>query len=92
MGCRTGCPTQDHENWGECLRAANLEFSTGDANSKKAMPEKKWNAELQAYRSAREQGIQPAGTSMAKVREAVELSNQVGKAYDANTGGFKESQ
>jgi len=88
MACRTGCPTQDHGSWGECLRASNLEFSTGDANNKKAMPEKKWNAELEAYRNARAQGIQPAGTSMAKIREAVEASNAVGKAFDANTGTF----
>jgi len=65
MACRTGCPTQDHENWGECLKASNLEFSTGDANSAKGMTEKKWNAELNAYAAARAQGIQPAGTSMA---------------------------
>jgi len=50
---------------------------------------KKWDAELNAYSAARKQGIQPAGTSMAKVQEAVEKSNKAGKAYDANTGGFK---
>jgi len=89
MACRTGCPTQDHGSWGDCLRASNLELSTGDANNKKGMSEKKWNAELQAYRDAKAQGIQPAGTSMAKIREAVEVSNKVGKAFDANTGTFK---
>ncbi|NDC49232.1 MAG: hypothetical protein EBZ61_09190 [Micrococcales bacterium] len=89
MACRTGCPTQDHENWGECLRASNLEFSTGDANSAKGMTEKKWNAELNAYAAARAQGIQPAGTSMAKIKDAVEKSDKAGKAFDANTGTFK---
>lgn len=89
MACRTGCPTQDHENWGECLRASNLEFSTGDANSAKSMSDRKWNAELEAYRSARAQGIQPEGTSMVKIKDAVEKSNKVGKAYDGNTGTFK---
>ncbi len=89
MACRTGCPTQDHKNWGECLRASNLEFSTGDANSAKSMSDRKWNAELEAYRSARAQGIQPEGTSMAKIKDAVEKSNKVGKAYDGNTGTFK---
>ena len=83
MACRTGCPTQDHENWGACLRASNLEMSTGDANNKKVMSEKKWNAELNAYKSARAQGIQPSGTTMAKVQEAVEISNKTGKAYGA---------
>ena len=89
MACRTGCPTQDHANWGECLRASNLEFGTGDANSGASMPKKKFEAELQAYRDARKQGIQPTGTSMAKIQAAVELSNKAGKAFDGNTNSFK---
>lgn len=83
MACRTGCPTQDHENWGACLRASNLEMSTGDANNGVVMSKKKWNAELNAYKNARAQGIQPSGTSMAKVQEAIDISNKTGKAYGA---------
>lgn len=90
MACRTGCPTQDHANWGECLRASNLEFGTGDANSAVTMPKRKFEAELQAYRDARRQGIQPTGTSMAKIQQAVELSNKVGKAFDGDKRGFKD--
>ena len=90
MACRTGCKTQNHLNWGDCLRASNLELSTGDANNKKGMTEKKWNAELNAYRDARAQGIQPSGTTLQKVQEAVDISNWVGKAYDGNTNSFKE--
>ena len=89
MACRSGCPTQDHTNWGECLRASNLVFGTGDANSAVTMPKKKFEAELQAYRDARRQGIQPTGTSMAKVQQEVELSNKVGKAFDGDSRGFK---
>jgi len=89
MACRSGCPTQDHANWGECLRASNLVFGTGDANSAASMPKKKFEAELQAYRDARKQGIQPTGTSMAKVRAAVDISNKVGKAFDGDTNSFK---
>ena len=89
MACRSGCPTQDHINWGECLKASNLVFGTGDANSNVSMPKKKFEAELQAYRDARRQGIQPTGTSMAKVQAAVEMSNKVGKAFDGDTNSFK---
>ena len=64
-------------------------MGTGDANSKRTMSSKKWDGELTAYRKAREQGIQPAGTTLKKVQEAVDKSNKAGKAYDANTGGFK---
>jgi hypothetical protein len=83
MACRTGCRTQNHITWGECLRASNLQLNAGDAKHTTKMPTKKWDAELNAYRSAREQGIQPAGTTMAKVRQAFEISEKTGKAFNA---------
>jgi hypothetical protein len=43
----------------------------------------KWDAELKAYKDARAQGIQPAGTSMKQVQKAVDISNKTGKAYGA---------
>jgi hypothetical protein len=58
-------------------------MSTGDANHLKPMSDKKWNAELKAYKDARAQGIQPSGTSMKKIQEAVDISNKTGKAYGA---------
>lgn len=76
----TGC---DEDCFG--CKVKTLELSTGDANSQKSMSNKKWNDELDAYRSARAQGIQPAGTSMAHVKAAVEASNTMGQAYDADT-------
>ena len=39
--------------------------------------------ELQAYRDARAQGIKPAGTTKAKVEEAVRISQETGRAYEA---------
>jgi hypothetical protein len=53
------------------------------------MSQKKWDKELDLYRSARKQGIQPAGTSTRQVQKAIDDSNKVGKAYDANTNSFK---
>jgi hypothetical protein len=70
-------------------KVGTLEMGTGDANSNRTMSSKKWNGELNAYKKAREQGIQPAGTTMKKVQEAIDKSDKAGKAYDANTGGFK---
>lgn len=66
-----------------------IQIGTGDANSSFGMPKKKWDAELNAYSAARKQGIQPAGTTMAAVKDALKKSDKAGKAYDANTGGFK---
>ncbi len=53
-------------------------MNTGDANSNLQVSSRKWDKELQAYRDARSQGIQPAGTSMKKVQEAVRISNETG--------------
>jgi hypothetical protein len=47
------------------------------------MTNKKFNRELEAYKEARAQGIQPAGTSMRKIEEAVKASETLGRAYDA---------
>jgi hypothetical protein len=76
----TGC---DDDCFG--CKARSLQLNTGDANSSKAMSNKKWHGELDAYRAARSQGIQPAGTSMAHVKAAVDASNAMGSAYDADT-------
>ena len=66
-------------------KAKGLQLNTGDAHSSKTMNNKKWDSELNAYREARAQGIQPAGTSMEKIQEARRASDAMGVAYDANT-------
>jgi hypothetical protein len=70
-------------------KLGTLELSPGDAAGNKNMSQKKWDAELNLYKSAREQGIQPAGTSTRLVQKAIDDSNKVGKAYNANTNSFK---
>ena len=77
--CRTGCPTQDHESWGECLRAANLNFS----NERIAADIKNTDRELSAYRDARKLGIQPASTKMKDIQKAVRVSDTIGRAAKA---------
>jgi hypothetical protein len=70
-------------------KVGTLQLSPGDAGRADSMSDKKWKAELNLYKSAREQGIQPAGTSTKLVQKAIDDSNKVGKAYDANTNSFK---
>lgn len=81
----------DHSNCDpyECFhcKAKGLQLNTGDAGSNKVMSNKKWNNELDAYRSARAQGVQPAGTSMAQIQAAMTASEVTGTAYDADTAG-----
>ena len=64
-------------------KVLTLELNTGDAGRADSMPQKKWDAELSAYRDARNQGIQPAGTTMKKINEAKEASQKLGVAFDA---------
>ena len=64
-------------------KAKGLQLSTGDANGRAAMPRRKWEGELEAYRDARRQGIQPAGTTMDKIVAAEQASENLGRAYNA---------
>jgi len=64
-------------------KGLTLSMNAGDADSRKVMPNKAFNKELDAYKEARSQGIQPAGTSMRKIREAVQASETLGRPYDA---------
>jgi len=64
-------------------KLGTLTMNTGEANSNRFTSTKKWDKELQSYRDARAQGIQPAGTSMKKIQEAVRISNETGNAYGA---------
>jgi hypothetical protein len=80
--CSSGCATKDHPSWGDCVRAKNARIAYADsANGRDFTAEKKWDAELSAYRSARSEGIQPDGTTMSAIRRAVEASDRAGKAY-----------
>ena len=76
--CSSACPTQDHRTFGECMRAKNLNLNPNLSNTGAS---KAWDAELEAYRGARAQGIQPAGTTMNKIREAEEISQRTGTAF-----------
>jgi hypothetical protein len=65
-----------------------LQLSTGDARGDviaSGTTQKKWNSELEAYRSAREQGIQPNGTKRKQIEAAHDASEKLGTAYDGNT-------
>lgn len=64
-------------------KGLSIQMNAGDADSRRVMPNKAFNKELDAYKEARAQGIQPAGTSMQKIQEAVKASETLGRAYDA---------
>ena len=64
-------------------KGLSIQMNAGDADSRKFMTNKRHNKELDAYREARDQGIQPAGTTMDKIQEAIRASETLGKPYNA---------
>jgi hypothetical protein len=82
--CRTGCRTKDCGSYAKCLRNATVQVGPMWTNSKAI------GSELDAYASARKQGIQPAGTKSHQIEAAVRASEDAGKAWDAGTGGFRD--
>lgn len=84
MACTSGCPTQDHATWGECVRSKALRVAwANSAGGLDLTAEKRKNSELDAYRAARAQGIQPATTRRRDIEEAVRISDETGKAFQA---------
>jgi hypothetical protein len=64
-----------------------LQLATGDANGNlvnNGWSNKKWNNELDLYRKARAQGIQPEGTSTAQIQKALDVSDKTGHAYGSD--------
>jgi hypothetical protein len=84
MACRSGCATQDHRSYAECLQEANVAISA-TVTSPFGFLYDKTKKDLSAYRTARLNGIQPEGTTVEKVRAAEQASRNLGRAYDANT-------
>lgn len=66
--CSSGCPTRDHKTWGECVRSKRLNLNPNLSDTGR---QKQWDSELDAYDSARRQGVEPEGTTMTKVNEAM---------------------
>ena len=91
--CRSGCKTQDHESYSECLQAANFGFA-GCFPTRQGWDkdkEKNWDKEVASYYSAVRQGVEPISTKKKDIDAAMMLSNEAGKAFDGNTLMFKEN-
>ena len=82
MVCSSGCPTQDHKSWGECVRSKKqmVGFARSAYGADKSK-DKLHERELSLYRELRAQGIQPDGTGMAKLKFAERMSTETGMAY-----------
>lgn len=82
--CSAGCITRDHDSFGACMRAKNTRVAyCQSVIGHDATRQKKWDNDLAAYRDARRQGVQPAGTGRDSVDRAMKISEQTGVAYQA---------
>lgn len=81
--CSSSCPTPGvHKTWGECVRSKSIQI--GDLKHHDV--NKRGEADLAAYKAAREQGIQPSGIERSAVDRAVRISEADGKAFVAREG------
>lgn len=90
--CTSGCKTQDHESYSDCLQSKNMGFA-GCFPSKQGWDkdkEKKDNKEIESYWSAVKQGVEPRSTRQKDIDSAMKLSNDSGKAFDGINLKFKE--
>lgn len=84
MSCRTGCATRDHASYSECLRAAGTKVAyANSANNRDYSTQKRWDSELDLYRRARSEGIQPETTKRRDIEAAMRASDETGMAYQA---------
>lgn len=73
--CTSGCRTQDHASYGECLRDKGVRDSNSTRTTDNLYAREHLNAlEIKEYRAARAQGIQPKTTRLADIRTAVAAS------------------
>jgi hypothetical protein len=81
----------DHTMCGDdCFgcKAKGLQLATGDASGhivNAGITQKKWDKELDFYRDARSQGVQPEATSRKAVEKALEASEVLNKPYSGET-------
>jgi hypothetical protein len=82
MACTSGCPTQNHASYWECLRSKGVgTYLASPSKGLDGTAQKRWDRELDAYRAARRQGVQPDGTTMTKIEHAMRESDRVGARY-----------
>lgn len=75
--CTSGCLTQDHRTYGECLKSKAPKVATADTRKGDYAFRSNWNQEIKEYRDARKQGIQPKTSSLKDIRQAVSASQKL---------------
>ena len=74
MACSSGCPTQDHVTYGECLRAKNVRHHALGGTGHSRRKTKDFERANEKYRQAVRDGLQPARVSEPAVNAAYEAA------------------
>lgn len=83
MACRTGCVTRDHESYSACLRAGLPRIAyANSAMGRDLSTQKRWDANLDSYRAARAEGLQPATTKQRDIDAAKRVADVAGHAVN----------
>lgn len=73
-----------YKTYGEYLRSKNIKIEGCRSHIGRDRSFSKANQrELDLYASARKQGVAPAGTKTSQIREALDISDRIGRAYNA---------
>ena len=84
MACSTGCPTQDHRSFGECLRSKALQVDVAvPGTGYDPAKNRAWDSRIDSYKEARRQGVQPPGTRKSQIDAAVRASDAAGEPFRA---------
>lgn len=86
MSCTSACRTKDHKSYGACLRSQGQMVAYCGIGGGDATAQKRWDSELDLYRAARHQGVQPSGTDRASVERALTISETTGTAWQSEAG------
>lgn len=77
--CSSGCPTQDHASYGECMKSKSMRLGVITPNGEYQVRNRFWT-EIKEYREARAQGIQPKSSKLEDIRAAVNTSKKTNTA------------
>ena len=70
LTCSSSCRTKDHATYGECLRAKNLQLSP-HVNDSYSTRQTAWDGELDHYKKAVDNGLDPVSTKRKAVDKAI---------------------
>lgn len=70
--CSSGCPTQDHRSYAECLRSKRIGTMDLGGSVPSHTEQKRWTAVNNKYRQAKRDGLQPSAVSERAVNAAYE--------------------